>query len=213
MTALWGPLGWMTLHSVATSYPEVPTESETLLMTQWLDMFRDTITCPSCKEHFTTMLMNYRAMYPRFLANRQSFSMFTFRAHNAVNQRLHKPTYSTVAECMTQLKKNIVGKSALIYRQSYLNHIARFWKTMQDVSGMVALKKVNEMRKIEGEYMTLRDTNFEVSLMEEMVIFPRNVMEKTTEGQYEEPRPLQRINISNARAGLTFVGGRLMLRR
>ena len=36
-------MGWMTLHSVATCYPESPTQSEKDLMASWLDMFRDTM--------------------------------------------------------------------------------------------------------------------------------------------------------------------------
>jgi hypothetical protein len=36
MTAVWGPLGWMTLHSVSTMYPEQPTQAEKTLMTTWL---------------------------------------------------------------------------------------------------------------------------------------------------------------------------------
>lgn len=186
MTAVWGPLGWMTLHSMATSYPEVPTEKEMTLMTLWLDLFRDTITCPNCKEHFTTMLGNYKQLYPRFLANRQSFAIFTFRAHNAVNLRLNKPTYPSVAECMAQLHKNIQGKSAKEYRNAYLNHIYRYWRTMQDVTGIVATRKINEMRKIESEYMSLRDTNFAVSFAEEPVLFPRHVMERSRDGYSEE---------------------------
>ena len=100
MTAVWGPLGWMTLHSVATCYPETPTQTERELMYSWLDMFRDTITCPHCREHFSAMLQTYRATFPGMLNSRQDFALFTFRAHNAVNRRLRKPIQATLEDCI-----------------------------------------------------------------------------------------------------------------
>lgn len=215
MTAIWGPLGWMTLHSMTTSYPEVPSETERTLMTTWLDMFRDTITCVSCREHFTRLLVNYRSVYPHFLASRQSFSMFAFRAHNAVNLRLHKPTYASVEECLAQLRKVVEGKSALQYRTAYLNHIGRFWRSLQDVSGIVALKKVLEMKKIEVEYMRSRDTNFAVTLAEEGAILPRSVMERYDDGSGGGggAPPTLRFNTSTVRAGLHFTSAGFRLRR
>lgn len=179
MTAVWGPLGWMTLHSVATCYPESPTSAERNLLNTWLDMFRDTITCPHCREHFTSMLANYRAAFPNMLASRQEFAMFTFRAHNAVNRRLKKPLFSTLDECMITLKHNVRNRSAKDYRISYVNHVTRHWKTFQDVTGIAALRKIAEMKKIETEYFQPRDTNFEVTLTPDVVVLPHDVLDKT----------------------------------
>lgn len=211
MTAVWGPLGWMTLHSVSTSYPENPTPSERQLVFSWLDMFRDTITCPHCKEHFGTMLQNYRNRFPGMLSSRQDFAMFAFRAHNAVNARLHKPVYSTLGDCMNVLQTNIKTKSAAEYRMAYINHITRYWRTIQDISGIVALKKVNEMRKIEIDYFTRLDTKFDVQLREDSVTIPRNWVENNVEPVSTGPAPILLSN-SNARAGFRIVGGRMRLR-
>ena len=183
MTAIWGPLGWMTLHSTACAYPETPTNSERELMNTWLDMFRDTITCPSCKGHFTDLLANYKKTFPNMLQSRHEFVMFTFRAHNAVNRRLNKPVYGSVDECMMTLRNNVKNRSAKDYRISYINHITRHWRTLQDVTGIVALKKINEMKRIEMEYVSLRDTNFTVNIRTDVVILPQNVLEKSTEQQ------------------------------
>lgn len=178
MTAVWGPLGWMTLHSISTSYPEDPTPAEKHLASAWLDMFRDTITCPYCKEHFTEIYGNYRRVYPNFLNSRQDFAMFAFRIHNTVNRRLKKPIYESVAACMERLRENVKNRPARDYRTAYLTHINRFWRTLQDVTGLVALKKINEMRRIEAEYFTPKDTNFNVELQEANVIVARGVLEK-----------------------------------
>ena len=181
MTSIWGPLGWMTLHSVATCYPESPTQSERDLMSSWLDMFRDTITCPHCRDHFRKMLTTYRASFPTMLRSRQDFALFTFRAHNAVNRRLRKPLQSTLEDCMATLQANVKTRSAADYRISYLNHITRYWKTWQDVTGIAALKKIMEMRKIDVSYIQPRDTNFVVTLIPDVVVLPKDTLERESE--------------------------------
>lgn len=208
MTAVWGPLGWMTLHSVATSYPEQPTQGERDLMNMWLDMFRDTITCPSCRGHFTTLLANYRQTFPNMLASRQNLSMFTFRAHNAVNRRLHKPVHPDLESCMTLLKANVRNRTARDYRISYLAHITRHWSIYRDVSGIAALRKINEMSKIEREYFGPRDTNFEVTLTADVVVLPQDTLERTNP-QEAPSRPLMRPPTQ----GFRLTAGGLRIRR
>ncbi len=187
MTSIWGPLGWMTLHSTAFAYPEIPTTSERDLMYSWLDMFRDTITCPTCKEHFTTMLASYRKQFPNMLRGRHDFIIFTFRAHNAVNKRINKPLYSSVDECVATLRAMVSVRSAREYRNAYLFHIGRHWRVLQDISGIVALKKIQEMKRIEAEYIVSRDSNFTHTVLPDIVILPQTVMETTTETQVRRP--------------------------
>lgn len=199
MTSIWGPLGWMTLHSTACAYSENPTAAERELMTSWLDLFRDSITCPSCKEHFSTLLNNYRIHFPGMLNSRQDFAIFTFRAHNAVNRRIHKPIYSSVEECLVTLRNVVKTRHAREYRTNYLAHITRHWKVMQDVNGIVVLKKIQEMKRIETEYVTLRDTNFEVQLKSDIVVLPQDTLERTNEVQVQRP-----IFLGNAKASAGF---------
>ena len=143
-------------------------------------MFRDTITCPHCREHFGGIYATYKRIYPNYLDSRQNFAMFAFRVHNTVNRRLKKPVYETVAACMERLQENVKTRSARDYRVAYINHIQKFWRTFQDVTGIVALKKINEMRRIEGEYFSLKDTGFNVQLREEPVTVARGVLEADT---------------------------------
>jgi hypothetical protein len=196
MTAIWGPLGWTTLHSTAFAYPEAPSQSEKNLMTTWLDMFRDTITCPTCKGHFTTLLTNYRTQFPNFMGSRHDFVIFTFRAHNAVNRRLNKPIYASVEACVETLRAVVRTRSAQDYRTAYLNHITRHWKTFQDISGIVAVKKINEMRKIEVDYVVSRDTNFRPDIRSDIVVLPQDRLER--EAGQEAP---SRLVFSAQRAG------------
>ena len=199
MTSIWGPLGWMTLHSTACAYSENPTAAEKELMTSWLDLFRDSITCPSCKEHFSTLLNNYRIHFPGMLNSRQDFAIFTFRAHNAVNRRIHKPIYSSMEECLTTLRNIVKIRRAQEYRNTYLAHISRHWKIMQDVYGIVILKKIQEMKRIETEYVSQRDTNFEVELRPDVVVLPQEALERSNEVQVQRP-----IFLGNAKASAGF---------
>jgi hypothetical protein len=173
----------MTLHSTAFAYPESPSASEKALMSSWLDMFRDTITCPSCKGHFTELLANYRMQFANMLDSRHEFIVFTFRAHNAVNRRLSKPIYSSAEECLTVLRNTVARKPAKDYRVSYINHITRHWRTLQDVTGIVAIKKINEMKRIETEYVSVRDTNFTIDVRSDIVVLPQSVVERRTEAR------------------------------
>lgn len=208
MTSIWGPLGWMTLHSVASCYPDSPSPSEITLTQTWLDMFQSTITCPSCKEHFGEALGGYRRSHPQMLTSRREFLLFTFRVHNSVNRRLNKPIHPTVAACFETLRSNVKIRSAQEYRGAYLNHIRRFWRTMQDSSGFTALKKINEMSKIEFEYIRKRENNFEVDIAEDTVILPGHIFVSRSE---EAPPPIRIDTRTAPRMGLS--GGRFQIRR
>jgi hypothetical protein len=173
----------------------------------WLDMFRDTITCPSCRGHFTSMLETYRQSFPNMLASRQNFAMFSFRAHNAVNRRLHKPVHLDVESCMKLLKNNVKNRTAKDYRVSYLAHITRHWSIYRDISGIAALRKIAEMSKIEREYFGPHDTNFEVELVSDVVVLPQDAMERTP--QEAPSRPVLRQPMQ----GFRLTGGGLRIRR
>ncbi len=205
-------MGWMTLHSVSTIYPERPTQSEKDLMTTWLGLFADSITCPHCRDHFRSMHSNYRSRYPSYLDSRQSFAMFVFRCHNVVNARLSKPVYATLDECMNVLRSNLKTRTAQDYRISYINHLTRFWSGMQDTTGITTLKKVYEMKKIEIDYVGPRDTKFEVQLRDDGVVIPRQWVEHVP-GQAAEPQPIRPSFRPNdqTRAGFRMQGGRMRL--
>ena len=189
---------------MASLYPDTPTHSERQLMVSWLDMFAATITCPSCREHFTELLGSYRQKYPNMLDSRANFLLFSFRAHNSVNARISKPVYSTVEQCFEVLRSNTKVRPTTDYRNSYINHIRRFWRTMQDMSGISAIKKIHEMTKIEASYARLRTNNFEVIIPEDMV-----VMARLPPPSGEPPRPAMPIPSAIGRFRITGSGIRL----
>lgn len=209
MTSVWGPLGWMTLHSVATSYPEVPTLAEKQLMSSWLDMFRDTITCPYCRDHFTSLLANYRVMFPDMLSSRNNFALFSFRAHNDVNRRLKKPVYANISDCMTTLQKNVQTRTAQSYRLAYLNHIQRYFTTLRDAAGIAALRKIGEMNKIEIQYIASHDTQFAVVLPDGPATVGYTVLNKNPEELQTRPSLVNNGNVGR----MSMSGGRFRIQR
>lgn len=198
----------MTLHSMASLYPDEPTGSEKALMNSWLDLFASTITCPSCQGHFQETLEVYRSRFPGMLESRAAFLMFTFRAHNSVNQRLRKPIYSTVAECFEVLRNNVKTRFSAHYRQAYYAHITRHWKVLQDASGMAALRRIADMNKIEATYAAARSDEFTELIPEGLTMIGK--LEAPPEGI--QPRSMMPPSpLPNQKIGIQ--GGRLRLRK
>lgn len=137
--------------------------------------------------------------------------MFAFRAHNAVNARLSKPVYSTLDACMDQLKTNTATRTAADYRTAYLTHIYRYWTSMNDLSGIVAVKKILEMRKIEADYFKPRDTNFDVTLTQDAVVIPRNWVDAESSEAVPQSAPIRFKPNDNVRTGFRVQGGRIRL--
>jgi hypothetical protein len=160
MSAIWGPLGWMTLHSVSINYPDNPSPIEKKICTHFLELFSESITCHICKTHFVRMLQTYRVRHPEFLNSKQDFFLFTVRAHNTVNKRLDKPTVKTVAEALKTLQQATSQTSPAEYRQKYIEYLKRIWGTDTSAAGLFGRQKVRELEKINTDYWSLRETSY-----------------------------------------------------
>jgi hypothetical protein len=206
MTAIWGPLGWMTLHSVAINYPDNPSDIEKQICSRFLDMFSESITCHICKTHFLRIVQTYKVTHPEFLNSKHDFFLFTVRAHNTVNKRLDKPTVKTVAEALTTLYEATSVTSPTVYRQKYIDYLKRIWSSETTADALFARQKVREMEKINTEYWSLRETSY-------VQFFPEaDVLEFITEGKTIKTTRGFSSSVSS-RSKVGFVGGRLILRR
>lgn len=170
-TKIWGPLGWMTLHSVSTIYPEKPTQADRLLIEEFINAFRDTIACPYCKNHFSQMFSKYRQLHPEWNSSRQGLFIFICRAHNTVNRRLDKPIYKTVSECIETLKNATSVKSQGEFRKAYLDYLVKNWSRQTDGEGMMMMGFVRKMIKINNEYFNIRDVSYsDITIQEDNVL-------------------------------------------
>lgn len=199
----------MTLHSAAHNYPEVPSPAERQLVSEWLNLFQETITCPSCRSHFTELLSQYRSTYPDFLNSKRGLILFSYRAHNTVNRRLDKPVYNTSEACEEVYIRNITARSGQDYRVAYLNHIMRNWRSMFDVAGIIGVRKVQEMMKIETEYWSLR--NSEPYHIEGEIVSPLQLRGQGFSGRGTDNAPA--LVFRPPTGGVKFTGGRLQFRR
>jgi len=167
MTQAWGPMGWITLHSISVNYPEVPTKADKTILKKFLDLFAETISCPSCKGHFTAMYKSYTLQYPNWADSRYNLFLFISRAHNTVNKRLDKPRPATVVECIQSLKMLTVNKTAAQYRTNYITYLLSNWVREGGGDGMIQCGNVREMRKINEQYWNLRETNLDALMFAE----------------------------------------------
>jgi hypothetical protein len=152
MTALWGPLGWMTLHSVSLLYPEVPSNADKQIVKRFMILFQDTISCPSCHQHFKVIFENYVRIHPHWADSRFNFFLFVAIAHNTVNKRLNKPRPDSVQACLDMFANNTKVTSAAVYRQKYMEYLARNWGRELSGEGMMRIAEVRELRRIMNEY-------------------------------------------------------------
>lgn len=152
MTSLWGPLGWMTLHSVSFLYPEQPSSADKMLLKRYMELFRDTITCPHCYRHFKILFENYTRAHPEWADSRFQFFLFVCRAHNTVNRRLEKPRYDTVESCIQRFRANTQITPAAVYRAKYLDYLSRNYGVELSGDNMMKLQSVRELRKITNDY-------------------------------------------------------------
>lgn len=208
-TKVWGPLGWMTLHSISAIYPENPTSGERMLLEKFIDSFRESITCIHCKRHFESMLLTYKRKHPEWSSSRYNLFLFVCRMHNTVNKRLDKPIIPTLNNCIEILKTSTKITTPSQYRNAYINYLIQNWSRQQGGEGLVNLGFAKQMRKINDEYFTPRDTGYE------NIYFFENG--SVTEFISEDPKHYNAgpnlpnaATFSNIKVG--FIGGRLRLR-
>jgi hypothetical protein len=201
MSKFWGPLGWMTLHSVSLNYPDTPTAEDQAIARTFLETFRDTITCPYCKTHFTTMLRDYSARVPNQYASRYEMVIFVIRAHNTVNRRLDKPKLETVHDAIATIQSNSKHVSLPTFRRNYLNYLAMNWGREFTGEAAIMRQKTMELKAINDRYWSLRESDGSDRTWEETDIL--TPIERPTALPARSPL----VTIPRGRVG--FRGGRL----
>jgi hypothetical protein len=152
MRKLWGPLGWMTLHSISALYPHNPTSDDKNNLIIFMNLFKSTIVCPHCKEHFADMFKTYTKKYPNWSNSKLDLFVFVCRAHNTVNRRLDKPIIKTLEECIQTIKRNTSIISSKDYRTKYIDYITSSWHRDMGDTNLVQCIECRDLRKIINNY-------------------------------------------------------------
>jgi FAD-linked sulfhydryl oxidase len=208
MTARWGPLGWITLHSISANYPEDPSQADKLILKKYVGLFADTISCPSCKSHFLTMFNTYTSRNPNWWDSRANLFTFICRAHNTVNRRLDKPIIQSIRDSIDTLLELTKITNASEYRRQYLVYLQRNWSS-PDAEGFMMGHAVREMAKINAEYWNPRETNFAITVPESDVLQPI----VPVRGPTGSLLPGMRSDGSPAQVGFSLRSGRFSLVR
>eukprot|EP00818_Percolomonas_sp_WS_P008207 CAMPEP_0117446140 /NCGR_PEP_ID=MMETSP0759-20121206/6171_1 /TAXON_ID=63605 /ORGANISM="Percolomonas cosmopolitus, Strain WS" /LENGTH=164 /DNA_ID=CAMNT_0005238365 /DNA_START=15 /DNA_END=509 /DNA_ORIENTATION=+ len=83
-----GACSWTFLHAFAAQFPQSPSVKQQVKARQFLRLFSEFYPCRYCAEDF----QEYIEEYPPKTTNREDFSEWMCEAHNAVNDKLGKPT-------------------------------------------------------------------------------------------------------------------------
>lgn len=85
-TKFWGPGAWKFLHSIAFNYPENPTEANKRHYKTLFTNFKFTLPCKYCRESYAEFLQELPI--DPYLGSRQKLSMWLYKIHNKVNDKL-----------------------------------------------------------------------------------------------------------------------------
>ena len=140
-------------------------------MKKFVELFAETISCPSCKTHFGSMYRTYISRNPNWWNSKAELFTFVCRAHNTVNRRLDKPIIQSIRDSIDTLQMLTKVTSTTEYRNRYLLYLQRNWAS-PDAEGFMMSRSVREMAKINNEYWNHRETNFDVQIPEADVVQP-----------------------------------------
>jgi hypothetical protein len=162
MTKVWGPMGWMTLHSISVAYPDNPSEADKTILNSFMDSFGATITCINCRQHFATMFTGYKNSVPTWANSKQDLFFAICRLHNTVNKRLDKPIPKTVAECIAFLKTATTYTGQTEFRNKYIEYLQRDWTRFGrgTTYQLVAFNAIKNMQKINETYWNPREISY-----------------------------------------------------
>jgi len=96
---VWGPAAWNTLHAFAHSVPSALDAQQQADFVELLYLFGAHLPCPKCRTHFSEYLDTH--VDSRSFSSRASVVQFVFDAHNDVNVRLGKRSWTLVEHVET----------------------------------------------------------------------------------------------------------------
>jgi hypothetical protein len=152
-------MGWMTLHSIAASYPHEPAATDKAILNEYMNAFAFTIPCHICNSHFSGLFSEYKTNVPTWANSKKDLFVAICRMHNVVNARLDKPKAFTVAQAIEWLKNATSYTSQTDFRKNYLTYLSGQFK-----SRAIYATSISKMKKITEEYWNPREVSY--SLLE-----------------------------------------------
>ena len=119
-TTVWGPAGWIFLHTIAFNYPQIIDENDAehcerrTYTKQLFENLCYTLPCKYCRESFRVFLLELPI--DKHLACRKDLTRWLYKIHNKVNAKLRKQEMKAVEnkfeELLVQVKRGSKTKNA-----------------------------------------------------------------------------------------------------
>ena len=84
---------WTLLHTLTATYPEKPTTSDRVNAGNFVRALSKIYPCEVCRDDFQDWLGQPGNEVERALGGREMFGRWACASHNAVNEKLGKPTF------------------------------------------------------------------------------------------------------------------------
>ena len=89
---VWGPGGWLFLHTISLNYPTNPTYEDKENYKTFFTSLKNVIPCKNCAKHYSENLNNYSL--DKSLNSKQDLVKWLIDIHNEVNVKNNKRKYS-----------------------------------------------------------------------------------------------------------------------
>ena len=111
---LWGPHGWVFLHSITMNYPKQPTDQDKHIYKQFFKSLQFILPCQKCAHHYSENIQENPI--ESALDSRDSLVRWLIEIHNEVNKDLGKPTL-TYEQVIDEYKMiNLNSDPTIIYK-------------------------------------------------------------------------------------------------
>jgi len=88
-TRVWGPAGWIFLHSIAQNYPWNPTDEQKLNYYTFFKTTGNVLPCRYCRESYQKFIEEPGTkLSMNTMKSRKTLFIWLFRIHNKVNKKL-----------------------------------------------------------------------------------------------------------------------------
>jgi len=88
-TRVWGPAGWIFLHSIAQNYPWEPTAEKKESYKLFFSLIGDILPCRYCRESYKHFIIEKgTCLNDSVLESRKTLTNWLYKIHNKVNKKL-----------------------------------------------------------------------------------------------------------------------------
>lgn len=91
--SVWGPHGWIFLHSITMAYPEDPSDEDKRRMINFFESVKYVLPCTTCsnnlRKHMSSIPLTEKA-----LSSQKNLMKWLVNIHNKVNDETGKPRMS-----------------------------------------------------------------------------------------------------------------------